>query len=130
MVADADGVRLFRFDRIVEATVLDQAAVPPAPAVQAGPDTSLFDADPALPAATLLLAPTASWMLEYYPMRILEALPDGYHKAVMTYASEEWMSRVLLGFGADVRVLEPESLVTRVRNGARAALAAYADLAG
>jgi proteasome accessory factor C len=127
---DADGVRLFRFDRIVEATVLDQAAVPPAPAVQAGPDTSLFDADPALPAATLLLAPTASWMLEYYPMRILEALPDGYHKAVMTYASEEWMSRVLLGFGADVRVLEPESLVTRVRNGARAALAAYADLAG
>lgn len=127
---DADGVRLFRFDRIVEATVLDQAAVPPEPAVQAPPDTSLFDADPALPAATLLLAPGASWMLEYYPMRILEELPDGHHKAVMTYASEEWMSRVLLGFGADVRVLEPESLVTRVLERAAAALAAYADLSG
>jgi proteasome accessory factor C len=127
---DADGVRLFRFDRIVEATVLDQAAVPPEPAVQAPPDTSLFDADPALPAATLLLAPAASWMLEYYPMRIVEELPDGYHKAVMTYASEEWMTRVLLGFGADVRVFEPESLVTRVRQGAASALAAYADLTG
>jgi proteasome accessory factor C len=127
---DADGVRLFRFDRIVEATVLDQAAVPPEPAVQAGPDTSLFDADPALPAATLLLAPAASWMFEYYPMRILEELSDGHHKAVMTYASEEWMARVLLGFGADVRVLEPESLVTRVRTRAQAALAAYAQLTG
>jgi proteasome accessory factor C len=127
---DADGVRLFRFDRIVEATVLDQAAVPPEPAVQAPPDTSLFDADPALPAATLLLAPTASWMFEYYPMRILEELPDGYHKAVMTYASEEWMTRVLLGFGADVRVLAPESLVTRVREGAAAALTAYSELTG
>lgn len=125
---DAEGVRLFRFDRIVEATVLDQAAVPPEPAKQAPPDTSLFDADPALPAATLLLAPTATWMLEYYPMRILEELPDGYHKASMTYASEEWMCRALLGFGADVRVVEPESLVTRVRHSASAALAAYADL--
>lgn len=127
---DAEGVRLFRFDRIVEATVLDQAAVPPEPAVQAPPDTSLFDADPALPAATLLLAPTASWMLEYYPMRILEELPDGYRKASMTYASEEWMTRALLGFGAEVRVLGPESLVARVREGAAAALTAYADLAG
>ncbi|MCX2930371.1 YafY family protein [Mycobacterium sp. CVI_P3] len=127
---DADGVRLFRFDRIVAATVLDEAAVPPEPAVQAPPDTSLFDADPALPAATLLVAPTASWMLEYYPMRILEELPDGYHKAAMTYASEEWMTRVLLGFGADVRVLGPEPLVTRVREGAAAALAAYAGLVG
>jgi proteasome accessory factor C len=90
----------------------------------------LFDADPSLPAATLLLAPAASWMLEYYPMRIVEELPDGYHKAVMTYASEEWMTRVLLGFGADVRVFEPESLVTRVRQGAASALAAYADLTG
>ena len=123
-------MRLFRFDRIVEATVLDQAAVPPEPAVQAPPDTSLFDADPSLPAATLLLAPAASWMLEYYPMRILDELPDGYHKASMTYASEEWMARVLLGFGADVRVLGPESLVTRVRAGATAALAAYGELTG
>jgi proteasome accessory factor C len=127
---DAEGVRLFRFDRIVEATVLDQVAVPPEPAVAAPPDTSLFDADPALPAATLLVARAASWMLEYYPMRITEELPDGNYKAVMTYASEEWMTRVLLGFGADVRVLGPESLVTRVRQGAAAALAAYDDLAG
>ena len=43
---EAEGVRLFRFDRIVDADVLDEPSAPPAPAVQAGPDTSLFDADP------------------------------------------------------------------------------------
>ncbi|MGZ8815255.1 MAG: WYL domain-containing protein, partial [Mycobacterium sp.] len=42
----AEGVRLFRFDRIVDAHVLDEPSAPPPPAVQAGPDTSLFDADP------------------------------------------------------------------------------------
>jgi len=47
----------------------------------------------------------------------------------MTYASDEWMSRLVLGLGPDVRVLEPESLVTRVRESAAAALAAYEDLA-
>src|SRR6185312_16407452 len=50
----AEDVRLFRFDRIVDARVLDEPARPPEPAVQSGTDTSLFDADPALPAATLL----------------------------------------------------------------------------
>src|SRR5262249_21745469 len=49
---EAEGVRLFRFDRIVDAIELDERAVPPEPAVQAPPDTSLFDGDPSLPSAT------------------------------------------------------------------------------
>ena len=121
---EAEGVRLFRFDRIVEAEVLDEPSAPPAPAVRAGPDTALFDADPSLPAATLRVAPTAAWMLEYFPMRVHKELPDGYCEAAMTYAAEEWMSRLILGFGADVQVLGPESLVDRVREAATAALAA------
>lgn len=126
---DADGVRLFRFDRIVDAVVLDEAAVPPARAVQTPPDTSLFDADPALPAATLVIAPSAAWTREYYPMRVLEELPDGYCKVAMTFASEEWMARLVLGFGADVQVLEPTSLARRVNKAAADALAAYRGLA-
>lgn len=45
----AEGVRLFRFDRIVDARVLEEPSVPPPPAVEAGPDTSLFDPDTADP---------------------------------------------------------------------------------
>jgi len=122
---EAEGVRLFRFDRIVEATVLDEPAAPPKPALQAPPDTSLFDADPALPSATLQLAPSASWMFEYYPMRLLHELPEGYCEAAITYASEEWLARQVLGLGSAVRVLAPESLATRVREAAAAALESY-----
>ena len=66
---EAEGVRLFRFDRIVDATELAEPAAPPEPALQAPPDTSLFDGDPSLPSARLRVSPSASWMFEYYPMR-------------------------------------------------------------
>ena len=123
---EAEGVRLFRFDRIVEARVLDEPAAPPPPAPT---DTALFDADPSLPFATLRIAPRAAWMLEYFPMRVLAESPDGYCEAAMTYAAEEWMARLILGFGADVTVLAPESLAQRVRTTAAAALAEYRTLA-
>lgn len=124
---EAEGVRLFRFDRIVDASVLDEPSAPPAPALQSPPDTSLFDADPSLPAAILRIAPSAAWMFEYYPMRVLKDLPDGYCEAAMTYASDGWMTRLVLGFGSAVQVLGPESLANRVRETAAGALAAYLE---
>lgn len=122
---DAEGVRLFRFDRIVDATDLGEPSAPPEPARQAPPDMSLFDGDPALPSARLRVAPSASWMFEYYPMREVRELADGSCEAVMTYASDEWMTRLVLGFGPAVRVLEPESLARRVRDTAATALELY-----
>jgi proteasome accessory factor C len=122
---ESEGVRLFRFDRIVDATALNEPAAAPAPVLQKPPDTSLFDGDPALPSARLRIAPSASWMFEYYPLREVLELPDGSCEADMTYASEDWMTRLVLGFGAAVRVLEPESLALRVRDAAAAALESY-----
>jgi proteasome accessory factor C len=122
---ESEGVRLFRFDRIVDATELDEPSAPPQPALQAPPDTSLFDGDPSLPLARLRIAPSASWMFEYYPLREVLELPDGSCEAVMTYASEDWMTRLVLGFGAAVRVLEPAALAQRVRDAAVAALESY-----
>jgi proteasome accessory factor C len=121
----AEGVRLFRFDRIVDAQVLDEPSAPPPPAVQSEPDTSLFDADPSLPSATLLIDRSAAWMFDYYPLRVRRELPEGGWEAVMTYASDDWMARFVLGFGSAVRVLEPADLAARVRESAQAALRAY-----
>lgn len=124
----AEGVRLFRFDRIVDARVLDEPSLPPPPAVEAGPDTSLFDpdtADPSLPTATLLIDRSAAWMFDYYPLRVLREFPDGSCEAAMTYASDQWMTRFILGFGAAVQVLQPAELADRVRQSAAAALEAY-----
>ncbi|MBU3707175.1 MAG: YafY family transcriptional regulator [Mycobacterium sp.] len=125
---EAEGVRLFRFDRILDAEVLDEPAAPPRPAVDAPPHTALFDADPSLPSVTLRISPAAAWMLEYFPMRVVAELPDGRCEVQMTYAAEDWMARQLLGFGADVEVLAPESLAGRVRRAAAEALAAYAAM--
>lgn len=65
-------------------------------------------------------------MFDYYPLRDITERPDGSCEATMTYASEDWMARFILGFGAEVQVLAPESLATRVRQAAEAALQAYA----
>jgi len=125
---EAEGVRLFRFDRIVDANELGEPAAPPEPALHAPPDTSLFDGDPSLPSAKLRVAASASWMFDYYPMRDVRELPDGSCEAVMTYASEDWMTRLVLGFGAGVQVIEPQSLAHRVRDAAAAALESYQSL--
>lgn len=122
---EAEGVRLFRFDRIVDATELGEPAAPPQPVVQAPPNTSLFDGDPSLPTVTLRVAPSASWLFEYYPMREVRELPDGSFDAVLTYASDDWMTRLVLSFGSAVQVLQPQDLVRRVRDAAVAALQAY-----
>ena len=124
----AEGVRLFRLDRIVDAMVLDEPSEPPPPAVEAGPDTSLFDpdtADPSLPTATLIVERSAAWMFDYYPLRVVREFPDGSCEATMTYASDQWMARFVLGFGSAVRVRGPEQLAERVRQAAAAALDAY-----
>lgn len=124
----AEAVRMFRFDRIVAAERLADPSAPPSPAVQAGTDTSLFDpdtADPSLPSATLLIDCSASWMFDYYPLRVVNELPDGACEAVMTYASPEWMARFLLGFGSAVRVLDPPDLAQRVQESAGEALRVY-----
>lgn len=121
----AEGVRLFRFDRIVDAQVLDEPSAPPPPAVQAEPDMSLFTADPALPSAILLIDRSAAWMFDYYPLREIRELPEGTVEAAMTYASDEWMARFVLGFGPAVRVRQPEALARQVQERAAAALRAY-----
>jgi proteasome accessory factor C len=125
---EAEGVRLFRFDRILDATVLDEPAAPPETAVGGPVNTALFDADPSLPAASLRIAPGAAWMLEYFPMRVIAELPDGHREVAMTYAAEDWLVRQILGFGSDVAVLGPPALVERVRRSADEALAAYTAL--
>jgi proteasome accessory factor C len=69
-------------------------------------------------------------MFDYYPLREIRELPDGTVEAAMTYASDDWMARFVLGFGPAVRVLEPQSLARQVRETAAAALRAYDAAAG
>ena len=73
----------------------------------------------------LLVDRSAAWMFDYYPLRVVRELPDGACEAAMTYASDDWMARFVLGFGS--ACAGAGTAVAR-RSGSRircAALAAY-----
>jgi proteasome accessory factor C len=125
----AEGVRLFRFDRIEEATQLDEPARPPSHATDAAAALDLFSDDPAVPLARLRIRSDYGWVLDQYPMYRVADLPDGDIEATMRFATLDWIVRLLLGFGAGVTVLGPAELVSAVRERSGAALSAYAALA-
>lgn len=122
----AEGVRLFRFDRIEAATELDEPARPPSHATEAAAALDLFQDDPAVPLARLRVRADYAWVLDQYPMHRVAVHPDGDLEATMRFATLDWMARLLLGFGSGVTVLGPAELVSAVRERSNAALAAYA----
>ncbi|MET9028474.1 YafY family protein [Nocardia sp. NPDC004168] len=123
----AEGVRLFRFDRIEAATELDELARPPVHATDATAGLDLFQDDPAVALARLRIHADYAWVLDQYPMHRLAVHPDGSLEATMRFATLDWMARLLLGFGAGVTVLGPPELVAAVRERSNAALAAYEE---
>ncbi|WP_330254821.1 YafY family transcriptional regulator [Nocardia sp. NBC_00565] len=121
----AEGVRLFRFDRIEAATELDEPARPPSHATEAAAALDLFQDDPAVPLARLRIRGDYGWVLDQYPMHRMAVHPDGSIETTMRFATLDWMARLLLGFGSGVTVLGPPELVAAVRERSNAALAAY-----
>ncbi len=121
------GERMFRLDRIDSATELDEpAAVPDG----RGDMTSLFDpaADSTLTTARLRVGADSAWVLEYHPFTLENGAgraPDGSVVAAMPYASQEWMTRFVTGFGGDLQVLAPPELADAVAARAAAGLANY-----
>ncbi|MGW4479743.1 helix-turn-helix transcriptional regulator [Rhodococcus triatomae] len=121
----ADGVRLFRYDRIDAATELEEPARPPEAAYTDSSSLELFQDDATLPQARLLIAADHAWVLDYHPMTDVQVRENGSIEASMRFASPDWMARLVAGFGAGVRVLGPPELSESVRSRASAALEAY-----
>ncbi|MDJ0394986.1 YafY family protein [Rhodococcus sp. G-MC3] len=123
----AEGVRLFRFDRIDRAVELAERSVPPADAPQED-SFEIFNDDPSLPQARLRIARGYAWVMDYYPMTQVGAEDDGSVTVTMRFATPAWMTRLILGFGEGVQVLSPPELQRSVSERARGALAAYGEL--
>jgi proteasome accessory factor C len=124
----AEGVRMFRLDRVDDAEVLDEPSTPPpsatprdVPADAAG----LLAPDAGQQLAALRLAPAARWVAEYYPMEDVVADDDGGARVQMRYGDQAWMVRLLLGLGEHVEVLWPAELAATRAGRAAEALAAY-----
>jgi proteasome accessory factor C len=120
----AEGVRLFRLDRVEDVTVLDEPAAPPPGAEPTDLSAGLFQPAPEHRSAVLVLEPDAHWVAEYYPVDGISAEPGSDAiRVVMRYADPVWLVRLVLGLGGAARVVEPPEMAAAVLDRARAALA-------
>lgn len=121
----AEGVRLFRLDRVVDVRLLDEPAKPPADAPQRDLSAGLFLPSPDDVLVTLDLGPRGRWVADYYPHESATELADGDLRVTLRTPRPDWVCRLALRLAPDVRVVAPESLAGDLRARAAAALAAY-----
>ena len=124
----AEGVRLFRLDRVLGLDVLDVPAAPPAEAQPVDIDQGLFRPSPDDVLVVLELSAAGRWVAEYYPCESVTDLEDGRLRVVLRTPDTGWVRRLALRLGEDGRVISPTSLVTGIRDAATAALANYVAL--
>jgi proteasome accessory factor C len=125
----AEGVRLFRLDRVDDVVVLAEPAAPPPQAAERDVDSGLYQPGAEAPLVRLRLARTARWVADYYPVEEMTPVddpPGGLAVAVRT-ADLAWARRLVASLGGSAVVDEPAELGEQVAAEARAALARYAD---
>jgi proteasome accessory factor C len=123
----AEGVRLFRLDRIDDAQVLDEPAAPPPQAHGRDLENGVYQPEPGSPAVRLRLARTARWVADYYPVDSVAPVedPPGGLAVTLRTADLAWARRLVASLGGAALVDEPAELAARVAGEARAALARY-----
>ncbi len=126
----AEGVRLFRLDRVEDVEVLDEPAAPPPEAEPTDLSAGLFRPSADHRFAVLLLERDARWVAEYYPVDEVVEIDDGRARVLLRYTDPAWLVRLVLGLGGGARVLEPPELADHVARRAREALAMIDDAGG
>jgi len=121
----AEGVRLFRLDRIDAWRVLEEPAQRPHHIRPLDVRAGAFRSTPGHEIVVLRLAQSARWVADFYPTETVTEQADAGLIVRLRAADRSWVRRLVLRLGAAGSVLEPESLATEVRAVARAALAAY-----
>jgi proteasome accessory factor C len=120
----AEGMRVFRLDRMERATVLDEPARPPAQAQLRDLSEGVFSPAPEHLLAVLRVGPSYAWVGDYYPTE--EIVEDGSQRRIsLRVADPAWVRSLALGSFGEVEVLSPEWLAESIHSEALAALAAY-----
>ncbi|REK24609.1 MAG: WYL domain-containing protein [Actinobacteria bacterium] len=107
-----DDMRTFRIDRIRSVEVLEERFDPPDEIPEPGVGYSPSDNDVT---ATIDLFPGARWVLEYYPVEILEEGDD--HVRIRFSATDpELPARLLLRLGGSARLVEGPDVSERLKH--------------
>jgi proteasome accessory factor C len=120
-----DDVRLFRLDRLVEASVLEIAADDHTGLPRRDVSAGVYSPAPDDLLAVLDVSPEASWVTELMPVDSSTDLPDGIQRVAVRVGDPAWLRRLVLRAGGSVRVVEPVTLAREVAAHASSALAAY-----
>ena len=123
----ADGVRLFRLDRVLGVQTLDVPAEVPADAQPVDVDQDLFRPSDDDVHVVLEVSAGGRWVAEYYPTESVTELGEGRLRVQLRTPDTQWVRRMALRLGEDGRIVAPEELRAQVRDDAAAALAAYAS---
>ena len=121
----AEGVRLFRLDRIADLSVLDAPSSPPEGVEPRDVSQGLFRPGPDDLLVTMALTPAAAWVADYHPCESVVEQDDGSLVVTLRASDPGWVRRLALRLGGRGRVLAPAELAAQVRADAQAALAAY-----
>ncbi len=134
----AEGVRLFRLDRMVDASLAGTAAPLPSEAVPRDLAEGLFRPREQDLTVVLELEPAARWVADYYPVEQATELgpipagdlaggAPGALRVQLRTPDPAWVVRLALRLGGQGRVVAPPAVVAAVREHAAAALAALGD---
>jgi proteasome accessory factor C len=119
----ADAPRLFRLDRIHEATVLD-TEITTEPSEPRDLSDGVLGREEAT-RVTLRLRPEARWVEEYYAVQDVRPLADGGSEVVVLVGDERWLQRLLLRLTPYAEVLDPARFGDGAGQAIRRALALY-----
>jgi proteasome accessory factor C len=124
----AEGMRLFRLDRVDDVAVLDEPAAPPPQAHERDVDNGVYQPEPGSPAVRLRLDRSARWVAEYYPVDHAQEVDDPPGGLAVTVRTTDlaWARRLVASLGGGASVDEPAALAAEVAADARAALERYA----
>jgi len=125
----AEAPRLFRLDRVHEATVLESPVTTDQSETR---DLSegIFSSGDEATLVTLALRPEARWVEEYYATEEVRPTADGGSEVDLLVADERWLRRLLLRLTPSARVVEPKHYGNGAAEAARQALALYDPGAG
>jgi proteasome accessory factor C len=123
----AEGMRVFRVDRIDQADVLDEAANPPPEAELRDLTEGVYTPAPEHMLVVLRVEPSYGWVADYYLPESETIDADGRRQISLRVADPAWVRALALGSYGHVEVLSPEWLAESVRDEARSALAAYSS---
>ena len=121
----AEGLRVFRVDRIEDVVLLDEPARPPHDVELRDLDEGVYQPSTDHVLAVVRVSEAYSWVADYYLAEEITELDDGGLQVSFRVAEPSLVRSLVLGSGGQVQVLSPGWLAESIRSDAARALAAY-----